>query len=99
MPANIPVVYFWSVVVYDSQSRSELRNGQPFPSMSQYTGPQSNADGSIDIYFGPKAPDGQEKNWIKTVPGKGWFTLLRFYGPKREFFDQSWKPDDIVEQR
>jgi hypothetical protein len=99
MPANIPVVNFWSVVVYDSQSRSQLRNGRPFPSVSQYTGPQSNADGSLDVYFGPKAPAGREKNWIKTVPGKGWFTLLRFYGPKQAFFDQTWRPDDIVEER
>ncbi len=97
LPANIPVVNFWSVVVYDSRSRSELRNGEPFPSVSQYTGPKANADGSIDVYFGPTVPAGKEKNWIKTIPEKGWFTLLRFYGPKKEFFDQSWKPDDIVE--
>ncbi|MGR9552163.1 DUF1254 domain-containing protein [Rhizobium leguminosarum] len=99
LPANIPVVNFWSVVVYDSESRSELRNGKPFPSVSQYTDPQSNADGSIDVYFAPTAPAGKEKNWIRTVPGKGWFTLLRFYGPRKEFFDRSWKPDDIVEDR
>ncbi|MGR9356609.1 DUF1254 domain-containing protein [Rhizobium leguminosarum] len=99
LPANIPVVNFWSVVVYDSESRSELRNGQPFPSVSQYTGPVPNPDGSIDVYFGPTAPAGKDKNWIRTVPNKGWFTLLRFYGPKEEFFNQSWKPDDIVEAR
>lgn len=99
LPANIPVGNFWSVVVYDSQSRSLLRNGQPFPSVSQYTRPASNADGSIDVYFGPEAPAGKEKNWVKTVPNKGWFTLLRFYGPKQEFFDQTWRPDDIVEER
>jgi len=97
IPANIPVKNFWSVVVYDAQSRSILRNGEPFPSVSQYTGPISNADSSIDVYFGPTAPNGKEKNWIKTVPGKGWFVLVRFYGPMEPFFDQSWKPDDIEE--
>ena len=97
IPANIPVKNFWSVVVYDAQSRSLLRNGKPFPSISQYTGPQSNSDGSIDIYFGPEAPNGKEKNWIKTVPGKGWFVIMRFYGPLEPFFDKSWKPDDLVE--
>ena len=67
-----------------------------FPSVSSYTDPQSNPDGSIEVHFGPSAPAGKEKNWIQTVPGKGWFTLLRFYGPLEPFFDKSWKPDDIV---
>jgi hypothetical protein len=40
----------------------------------------SNPDGSVDVYFGPNAPTGKESNWIQTVPGKGWFTLLRLYG-------------------
>jgi hypothetical protein len=97
IPANIPVKNFWSVVAYDADTRSILRNGQPFPSISTYTGPQANADGSIDVYFGPAAPTGREKNWIQTTPGKGWFTLFRFYGPLEPFFDKTWKPDDIVE--
>lgn len=95
-PPDIPVKNFWSVVVYDAESRSMLRNGQPFPSVSSYTDPEFNADGSIDFHFGPEAPAGKERNWIRTVPGKGWFPLLRFYGPLEPFFDQSWKPDDIA---
>jgi hypothetical protein len=96
VPAKIPVRNFWSVVAYDADSRSILRNDQPFPTVSTYTGPRANPDGSIDIHFGPKAPSGPEKNWIQTMPGKGWFTSFRFYGPLEPFFDQSWKPDDIV---
>jgi hypothetical protein len=95
IPPHIPVKNFWSIVVYDAVSRSLLRTGQKFPSISQYTGPVANADGSYDIYFGPKAPAGKEKNWIETVPQKGWFTLMRFYGPLQPFFDQSWKVDDV----
>ncbi|SEW52828.1 DUF1254 domain-containing protein [Chitinophaga arvensicola] len=95
IPGNIPVKNFWSVVVYDAQSRSMLRNGNRFPSLSQYSGPQINSDGSVDVYFGPDAPKGKEKNWIKTVAGKGWFPLMRFYGPLAPYFDQTWKPDDI----
>jgi hypothetical protein len=72
-----------------------LRNGQKFPSRSAYTDPEINADGSIDIYFGPKAPPAHQRNWIETVPGKGWFPLFRFYGPLDPFFDKSWKPGDI----
>jgi len=97
VPANIPVKNFWSVVAYDADSRSILRNQQPFPSVSTYSGPEKNADGSIDIYFGPKAPAGKEKNWIQTTPNKGWFTLFRFYGPLEPFFDKTWKPEDIEE--
>ena len=99
IPPNIPVKNFWSVVAYDSDSRSILRSRQSFPSVSTYTGPQSNSDGSIDIYFGPEAPTGKEKNWIQTMPDKGWFTLFRFYGPLEAFFDKTWRPDDIDEVR
>jgi hypothetical protein len=97
LPPNIPVEKFWSVVVYDALSRSELKTAQRLPSVSQYTGPVANSDGSIDIYFGPTAPEGKEKNWIQTVPGKGWFPYLRFYSPTAAFFDATWRPDDIVE--
>jgi hypothetical protein len=97
VPANIPVKNFWSVVAYDADSRSILRNDQRFPTVSSYTDPEVNADGSIDIYFGPRAPRGKERNFIQTTPGKGWFTLFRFYGPLEPFFDKTWKPGDIVE--
>jgi hypothetical protein len=95
LPPNIPVKSFWSVVAYDSESRSMIENSQPFPSVSQYTGPDVNLDGSVDIYFGPHAPRGKHKNWIQTVESRGWFTLLRFYGPTQAFFDKLWKPGDI----
>ncbi|RZL91507.1 MAG: DUF1254 domain-containing protein [Variovorax sp.] len=97
IPPNIPVKNFWSVVAYDADSRSILRSDQSFPSISTYTGPQANSDGSIDIHFGPKAPAGNERNWIQTMPGKGWFTIFRFYGPLEPFFDKTCKPDDLVE--
>ena len=95
IPAKVPAKDFWSVLVYDSLSRSELKNGQKFPSVSKYTDPKVNADGSVDIYFGPEMPAGQEKNWIKTVPGKGWFPIFRFYGPLEPLFEKTWKLNDI----
>ncbi len=97
VPANPPVKDFWSVTVYDALSRSMLQNGQKFPVVSQYTKPARNADGSIDVYFGPKSPTGKERNWIRTLPDRGWFPIVRFYGPLQPFFDQTWKPEDIVE--
>jgi hypothetical protein len=56
---------------------------------------RQNADGSVDLYFGPEPPDGFEHNWIETVPGKGWFALLRLYGPLEPWFERSWKPGDV----
>ena len=79
MPPNVPVKLVWSVVVGDALSRSELQNGEKFPGVSQYTGPVANADGSVDTYFGPQTPTGREKNWIRTVPGKGWLPMLEHW--------------------
>jgi hypothetical protein len=95
VPANIPIKNFWSVVVYDALSRSELQNSQKLPSVSMYSGPKANSDGTIDIYFGPKMPPGQEKNWIETRPDRGWFPIFRFYSPLEPFFDKSWQLPDI----
>ncbi len=50
-----------------------------------------NDDGSIDLYFGPQRPEGMEANWIRTVPEKGWFTVLRLYGPLEPWFDKTWR--------
>ena len=99
LPPNIPVRTFWSVIVYDTQTRSMLQTDQQFPSVSsQNKGVQANADGSVDVYFGPKTPPGKESNWVQTIPGKAWFTILRLYGPLEPWFKQSWRPDDIVLQ-
>lgn len=92
--ANIPAQNFWSVVVYDSLSRSELKTSQSLPSVSSYTKPVVNADGSMDIYFGPRKP-ATNVNWIQTVEGKGWFPIFRFYSPMAAFFDRTWALNDI----
>ena len=95
---NIPAGNFWSVVVYDALSRSELQNGQPLPSVSTYANPKVNADGSVEVFFGPDEPK-EKGNWIRTVAGRGWFPIFRFYGPKEAFFDKSWQLNDIEEVR
>ena len=43
----------------------------------------------------PRLLAGKEGQWIKTTPGKGWFTYLRLYGPEQPAFDGSWKPGDF----
>jgi hypothetical protein len=95
LPKDIPAAIFWSVTVYDPLTGSGLDNGQAFPSVNTMDKPVPNADGATDIYFGPKSP-GEGKNWLATVGGKGFFVILRLYGPTKAFFDQTWKPDDVV---
>ena len=91
---DVPVEDFWSVMVYDAETRSMIVNGQ-VPGRDSNAKLKTNSDGSVDLYFGPKAPEGFENNWVKTIPGQGFFLYFRAYGPKKEFFDLSWTLDDL----
>lgn len=96
MPANAPVKDFWSLILYSNQTRSMIQTDQRFPSVgSQTEGLQYNADGSVDVYFGPKPPAGKQGNWVQTLPGQGWNVVLRMYGALEPWFDQSWRPGEI----
>lgn len=94
--ANPPAAHFWSVTVYDSETRCLIVNDQKNADVSSRKDILKNSDGSVDLYFGPTAPAGKEKNWIQTAPGRHWFSYLRLYGPTQPYFDKSWKMDDIV---
>jgi hypothetical protein len=97
IPANPPVKDFWSIVIYDPQTRSMLETDNPFPSVnSELSDLEMNSDGSVDLYFGPNAHEGKEKNWIQTIENKGWFVILRIYGPLESWFDKTWQPGEIV---
>jgi hypothetical protein len=100
LPANIPAGKFWSFTLYDNQTRSMLQTPQRFPRAGSQTYPTpaavANSDGSTTIYFAPSKPaDAKDGNWIQTMPGKGWFTLLRLYSPKEPFFDKTWRLSEI----
>lgn len=97
VPANAPVDQYWSVTAYDRETHA-LIVGMPRPSLaSNDTAVQKKPDGSVDIYFGPAAPAGQESNWVPTDPKRRFELLFRLYGPKKEFFEKQWKLPDAEE--
>ena len=95
VPPNAPAKNFWSVTLYDLDTRCFIENKEEIADRSSRMDLVKHADGSVDLYFGPTAPKGFEKNWIPTVRGKAWFTYLRLYGPLEAYFDKSWPLPDI----
>jgi hypothetical protein len=100
LPANVPAKESWSVTLYDPQTRSLLQTEELQPVIgSRNEKLKPNADGSVDLWFGPKTPTGKEDNFVRTAPGKGWFAILRVNAPLKPWFDKSWKPGEIEEMR
>ncbi len=96
LPAPIPVNNFWSFMVYSGQHRSMLETDQKLAGLdSTNQSVKANQDGSYTIWFGPEAPEGREGNWIQTMPGKSYFSIIRLYGPLQPWFDKTWKPGDL----
>ena len=97
LPPNIPAKDFWSFVVYDNQTRSMLQTDQRYPSIGNDNNDKLavNPDDSVDVWFGPTAPEGHESNWVQTLPGKGWNVVLRLYGPEEAWFEKTWRPGEI----
>jgi hypothetical protein len=94
VPPNAPVKLYWSATVYDRQTHALIRNTLRSSRASNSAGVQENADGSVDVYFGPKAPAGKESNWVPTA-NRNFEVLFRVYGPEKPFFDKTWKLPDI----
>jgi hypothetical protein len=96
LPPNVPAALFWSLTLYEAENASGLAtDARRFPSLGSRDKPVENADGTIDLYIGPEAPEGQEANWLATAPGRGFFAILRLYGPGEKAIDYSWKPGDF----
>jgi hypothetical protein len=93
---DIPAANFWSVTLYEAENALGLANGQPFPSLGSKNKPKQNADGSTTLYIGPKAPAGKEANWLATAPGRGFFAILRLYGPEEAALNKTWAPGDLA---
>lgn len=102
LPRGIPAAKFWSLTLYDTQTRSMLQTSQIYPRAGSQSYPtpaaEADRDGSTTIYMSPEKPEGaKDGNWIQTIPGKSWFALLRFYNPTTAFFDKTWRPGEIQE--
>src|SRR5262245_32201300 len=98
IPQPVPGKLFWSVTIYDAQTRSQVQTDQNKPALrSLFELKDAPTNAPTDLYVGPTAPAGKEGRWIKTTPGKGWFAYIRIYGPEQAAFDRSWKPGDFEE--
>lgn len=95
VPANAPIRQYWSATLYDRETHALIRNMSHAARSSQSPGLQVNQDGSVDLYFGPKAPAGKETNWTPTDPRGEFEILFRFYGPQPSLFDKTWVLPDI----
>jgi hypothetical protein len=96
VPPNPPAKQFWSITLYDIDTRCLIQNKEQIADRSSHQSDLlKNADGSVDIYFGPVAPAGFEKNWIPTVPGRAWFTWFRLYAPLEPYIERTWGLPDI----
>ena len=95
VPPRPPMQQFWSVTLYDLDTRAVIRNEQGVADRSSRQDLLTNVDGSVDLFFGPTAARGLESNWIQTVPGKAWFAYLRLYAPTEAYFERSWPLPDI----
>jgi hypothetical protein len=95
VPPNPPVQQYWSVVLYDFATHALIRDVAWASRSSQSPGLQTRFDGSVDVFFGPKAPEGGESNWIPTKAGGRFEALFRFYGPTPPLFDKTWVLPDI----
>jgi len=95
VPANAPVRQYWSATVYDRATHAPIRTAR-WPSRSSQTpGLHENADGSVDVYFGPKTSAGKESNWVPRSTDGGFEVLFRFYGPEKPLFEKTWRLPDI----
>jgi hypothetical protein len=95
VPANAPVKQYWSATVYDRATHAFIRNQSRMGRSSQSPGLLKNEDGSVDIYFGPQAPNSKESNWVPTSADGEFEVLFRLYGPEKAFADKTWKLPDI----
>jgi hypothetical protein len=95
VPANAPVEQYLSVTAYDRQTHALIKNMPRASRSSQIPEMRKNADGSVDVFFGPTAPDGKESNWVPTDPARRFEVMFRLYAPTKALFEKTWVLPDI----
>jgi hypothetical protein len=95
VPADAPVKLYWSATVYDRSTHALIRGMNVSSRSSLEPGLKKNGDGSVDVFFGPKAPDGAQSNWVPTNADGKFEVLFRLYGPEKPLFDKTWVLADI----
>lgn len=95
VPAGAPAKQYWSVTAYDAETHALIKGTQHSSRASNVKELQKNSDGSTELYFGPKAPEGKETNWVPTDPERGFELMFRIYGPEPEFFEKKWKLPNV----
>jgi len=96
VPPQVPVQQYWSATVYDRTTHGLVRDMKRASRSSQSPGLLVNADGSVDIHFGPAAPRSKDSNWVPTSPDGEFEVLFRFYGPEKSLFEKkTWRLPDI----
>ena len=97
VPGGVPVDQYWSLTAYDRETHALIKNVDRASRASNAVDLQKNADGSVDLYVGPRAPAGKESNWIPTDPARAFELMIRLYGPQKALFDKQWKLGDVEE--
>jgi hypothetical protein len=95
VPPNVPIRQYWSMTTYDRQTHAFIRDVAATSRSSQTPGLRVNRDGSVDLWLGPTAPKGWERNWLPTDPSRRYELMARFYGPEPALFDGSWKLQEV----
>lgn len=90
VPPNAPVEQYWSITAYDRKTHALIKGLPRASRSSQIPDLKKNDDGSIDIFIGPKAPEGRESNWLPTDPARKFELMFRAYGPTKAFFEKAW---------
>jgi hypothetical protein len=98
LPLPVPAKLFWSVTIYDAQTRSQVQADQDKAALRSLfeLSSTTNETGSVTLYFGPHEPDDAVDRWLQTLPGRGWFAYIRIYGPEHDAFDGQWRPGDLT---
>jgi hypothetical protein len=95
VPPDAPVEQYWSITAYDRQTHALIRSMPRASRSSQIPELKKNTDGSVDIFVGPKAPEGMETNWIPTDSEREFELMLRLYAPTKAFFEKKWVLPDV----